>query len=271
MKKNNIKKELEDFIGVLKKINIKYLQTLLADASFIIIFFLGGILLSKVLSKKAVVLQSLQNMQPELMESTLADMRGFVFMAVSLVILFLLFALITFSLSQGFTWNRIFNKKNSFNFFKRFTLLNLVCLPFYIALIVGIAIALTRITNLFIGLISPYISGMIITSIIAFLFIVLIIGPMVLYFLNLINIIYIYFMKEHKIFRSIKDMFVFILNKGTKLYIPFVLSTLFFFIISLILLIFKLVPRLYTIFAIIFLLSFLTWMRFYLKEKIDKI
>lgn len=264
-----IKHEFNNFVESLRNINIKNLNILISDVLLIIFSLLGLIVWNRILANKAIALRAVQNLQPGTASGISADATIFFITAVIATIIFVLYLLAIYSLSQGHIWNLIYNKKLNKEFFKKFALLNILALPLGLILILIAVYLLSYISNSFISLLSPYLFNTILISAVAGIFTILILGPIFLYFANLVNIIYINFMGNHKVLQSIANAFKFTLNKGHVLYLPYVFTTILYFIASLILLMFRSFPKIYMILSWALLLTFISWMRVYLKEKID--
>ena len=268
MKKTYIKSKYEELVKQIRGINAKYLHVISFDLIFIVLSFVGFVIWNKILSSQP-QLSSLDNIQALTSSSAVEGIGKLTFIIVSSSILLVLFILILSSVTRGYMWSTIFGKKTSKEFLKRFTLLNMVYLiPYTILVMLSIGI-LYMLTTGFISLVSRITANTAINSVIAFIFSVLFIGPFFLYFLNLSGMINIYFLKTDKIFSSIGKAFSFIINKGHELYVPYVLVTILFFIVSAILMVFRVWPALYNYVAVIFMLAYMTFIRFYLKELVD--
>ena len=267
--KTALKIKFEEFVKQIKNINIKYIHILLFDIAFIVLFLIGFTLWNKILSSqtKAASLQDIQQMAVN--AASVQNVKELTFLVVILSIILVLYIIAASSVTRGYIWSIIFNKKPNKEFLKKFTLLNLVyILPYLILILLSIGI-LQIITNSFISSFSRLGTNTVVSSIIALMFGILFIGPFFLYFFNLSGMINIYFMKSNKIFSSIINPFKFILNKGFVLYVPYVLITALFFILSAVLLIFNAWPMLYNYAAVVLILAYTTFIRFYLKELID--
>jgi hypothetical protein len=264
-----IKNEFNNFVSSLRNINIKNINILISDVLFIVLSLLGIVVWNRILSNKALALQAVQNLQPGTATGISADATIFFITAIIATIIFVLYLLAIYSLSQGYIWNLIYNKKLNKEFLKKFALLNVIALPLGLILVLIAVYLLSYIANSVISFLNPYLFNTILISAVAGVFTILILGPIFLYFANIVNIIYINFMKNNKIFQSIANAFKFTFNKGNILYLPYVFTTLLYFIASLILLLFRSFPKIYMILSWALLLTFISWMRVYLKELID--
>ena len=244
MKNNFIKQNYTLLINSFKRINLKILLILIFDILFYFIFIQVGKFLLKVITKKADnvdLTQNLIDLNQQAANNLLSSMREFFLFFAFSIILFLILMIISWSIFNGLIWSIVSDKKFNLKFFKKFFLLNLICLQIWFLLIILFAIIM-----------KPQTAAI-------FMIIILIIA------FYLTNILYPLFLKENRI-RKIKEAFKLGISKIHYFIVPYAIIIALFLIIlnAYNLIIVKIYPNPYVLYGIILL--FIAWLRYYFVE-----
>ena len=129
MKKEEYFKQSYDiFLNSFKKIDLKIFPIVFFDLVFYSLIPLIAINSLNVIQKKAMSIdlgQSLLQMGAENAQALAANLKGFLFLLIGMMLLMLLVIIIDLSIFKGLAWGFTLKKKFSFNYFLRFFLLNL--------------------------------------------------------------------------------------------------------------------------------------------------
>ncbi|MBU1204453.1 MAG: hypothetical protein KJ968_02585 [Nanoarchaeota archaeon] len=200
----------------------------------------------------------------------LAALKSFYYGILICSLLLIIFLFFAWSFFQGFIWNTILKKKFDLDYFKKFLLLNLACIPLSIILFFIAAICIGFFNSIFLFFSTTGLN----TSIVMFILLILfafIFLPIMLYLINFILILYFYFTKKNKILDSFKNTFNIAVKKIHLLYIPCLIMSLVFVLLSVITIPLNIFPEwLTSLFSLIFLIFYAAWIRFYIAAVIAK-
>ena len=250
MKKEDYsKKNYNIFINSFKKIDLKIFPIVFFDLAFYSLVPLIAIATFKIIQNKALAInlpQNLLQLGAENAEKLLANLRGFYFLLIAMIILMFITIIIDWSIFKGLAWSFTLKKKFNLKFLLRFFLLNLVWLGIFITLIILFAIAFKEI------------------ALPIYMLIFLIIW---IYFTN---IIYTLFIKNPNI-KSIKKAFKLGFTKIHYFILPYLVLIIILLIIYAIMFLITFLP--YGIgltIMVLMLLFYLAWARFYIVEVINQ-
>lgn len=201
----------------------------------------------------------------------LAVLKSFYYGTLIYSILLIIFLFFVWSFFQGQIWSTILKKKFNSDYFKKFLLLNLACIPLFIILYFLAAICL----GFFDLLLLFFSTAGLNTSFIMFILFILfsfIFLPILLYIINCIPIIYIYFTKKNKILDSFKNTFDVAVKKIHLLYIPYLIISLVFVLLSIITVLFNILPVwLTSLISFVLIVIYAAWARFYIADVIAEL
>lgn len=169
-------------------------------------------------------------------------------------IILALLLIIVWVIFEGLAWLQMMEKKKTMMFFGKFTLLNILWMAIF-----GIIFA----AGLF--LLSNNYTG----------FIIFVVALAIIW-LYLTTILYTVFTNnpKHKVFAALKNMFKTIAAKGHGILFHFLLATILFVAINLVMYLIMTIPGIpdlvYTILSAIIILIFVAWMQFYLVGVVKK-
>ncbi len=266
-----LKQKLKIFLNSFMSLDSKYLKVISADALFIISTLIFTDLLDLILRSKANVLSSLASLDlsqptPE-MVSYIGQLKSFAVMFVAVGIIYLFLVILAWSASQAYIWKTINRKKHSYSYYKKSFLMNLFLLPLFIIIFAIITVIALLIRYGFYWLLFKVTVNLIAVNIIGFIFSVALFVPIILFVINLLNLIYSNFSKTHLIGNSIASMFGQI---RASFYVPHVFMAVVALVATLICKIFSFNSTLLTIASIALLILLLGWMRFYLKGLVEQ-
>ena len=145
MKKEDYFKQSYDiFLESFKKIDLKIFFIVFFDLVFYSLVPLIAITGFNIIQTKAMSIdlgQSLLQMGAENAQALATGLKGFLLVLVGIMLLMLLTIIIDWSIFKGMAWGFTLKKKFSFNYFRRFFLLNLVWLGLLAVLMFLIGIA----------------------------------------------------------------------------------------------------------------------------------
>jgi len=200
----------------------------------------------------------------------LAALKSFYYGILICSLLLIIFLFFAWSFFQGFIWNTILKKKFDLNYFKKFLLLNLACIPLSIILFFIAAICIGFFNSIFLFFSTTGLN----TSFIMFILLILftfVFLPIILYLINFISILYFYFTKKKEILDSFKNTFNIAVKKIHLLYAPYLIMSLVFVLLSVITIPLNIFPEwLTSLFSLIFLIFYAAWIRFYIAAVIAK-
>lgn len=249
-KEGYFKKSYSIFLDSFKKIDLKIFPIVFLDLVFYSLVPLITITTFKIMQDKALALtlpQNLLQVGAENADKLLADLRGFYFLLIAMLILMSITIILDWSIFKGLAWGLTMKRKFNFKFFLRFFLLNLPWLGSFIILIFLFAFAFKQAS------LPIYILILLITWI---------------YFTN---IIYVLFIKNPNL-KSIKKAFKLAFTKFHYFILPYIALLIILLIIYLVMNLTILLPFGigFTIMVLI-LLFYLAWARFYIVDVIESI
>ena len=201
----------------------------------------------------------------------LAALKSFYYGAIIFSMLLIIFLFLTWSFFQGQIWSAILKKKFNLSYFKKFLLLNLACIPLFIILSFIILVYLELFGRIFLFFQTAGFNTSFVMFILLVLFIFIFL-PILLYLINCIPIIYIYFTKKNKILNSFKDTFDIAVKKIHLLYIPYLIISLVFVLLSVITIPFNILPAwLTSLISFVLLVIYAAWARFYIASVIAEL
>lgn len=243
-----LKINYNSFINSIKNINFNIAIMVFYDILFY--FFSGLFIYSsfKYLEKKASVINLPDNIlelsiqQAEFLSSNL---KGLYFLIIFMAIFLILLLVLNLSLFKGLNWSLAAKKEFNFKSFKKFLLLNLAWVPFWILLLFLV----------FIG-INP-------NAINLYLLTILLIA------IYLTNILYALFTKENS-FNIIKKTLKIAFAKIHYFIVPYSIMIFLLYLLSKILT-FNLQQRISFAISILILILVIAWFRLYIVEVVDSI
>ncbi len=249
----------------------RFFSVIIFDSLFILVSYIALSLCGAWLNSSASKIGGLDLITlTENAVNELAALKSFYYGLIVCSILLIIFLFLAWSFFQGFIWNTILKKKFDLSYFKKFLLLNLACIPISIILFF-IAIICIEFFNLIFLFFST--SGLN-TSLVMFILLVLftfVFLPILLYLINFISVLYFYFTKKKKISYSFKNTFDIAVKKIHLLYIPYLMMSLVFVLLSVITIPLNILPTwLTSLFLLIFLIFYAAWVRFYIAVIIAK-
>ena len=201
----------------------------------------------------------------------LAALKSFYYGAIICLILLVIFLFFAWSFFQGFIWNTILKKKFNLDYFKKFLLLNLAFIPLSIILLFIAAVCFWSFNSVFLFFSATGLNKYIIIaiSLVLFTFVFL---PILLYTINFISILYIYFTKKSKIMDSFNDTFRIAVKKIHLLYIPYLIISLAFVFLAVITIPLNILPLwLISLVSFVLLVVYAAWARFYIAVVITEL
>ena len=266
-KKGFLQKNIDIVKAFAKKINISIIYIIFFD----LIFFASLVILplswNKLVMKHPVLAMvdqygNVANLTLEQIEQITPMLGAFLFLLVGSLIALLVLIFLIYSTTRAVIWAMITKKEFSLKLCKRFALLNLAWLLFFVP-----AAMLTFIVVALLGMISSSARNYALLYIASFISIVIILIPITITFLT-----YYYFIKENKIFHSIKEALAIVFRKIRIFLLPFALITIVLIILSNL---FRLAPaslrtgQAYMIISGLALLSYIAIVRLYLIAVVE--
>ncbi len=266
-KKGFLQKNTDIVKAFLKKIGLNVVYI----AFFDLIFFASLVVLplswNKLIMKHPVLAMvdqygNVANLNLEQIEQIAPMMGSFFFLLVLSLLAMVVLIFLIYSVTRAAIWAVITKKEFSLKLCKRFTMLSLAWLLFVIpaAIITFIVIAL-------LGMIASAAGNYALLYIISFISIVIILIPVTITFLTCY-----YFIKENKIFYSIKEALAAAFKKIRIFLLPFALITIVIIILSNLL---RLLPaslrasQAYMVFSGLALLFYIAFVRLYLIAVVE--
>ncbi len=249
----------------------RFFSVIIFDSLFILVSYIALFLCGMWLNSSASKISGLDlTTLTENAVNDLAALKSFYYGVIVCLILLIIFLFFTWSFFQGFIWTTILKKKFDLDYFKKFLLLNLACIPLSIILLF-IAVIFLRFFNsifLFFSITGLNKSLVMLILLILFTFVFL---PILLYLINFISILYFYFTNKKKILYSFKNTFNIAVKKIHLLYIPCLIMSLVLVLLSVITIPLNIFPEWITsLFLLIFLIFYSAWIRFYIAAVIAK-
>ncbi len=214
-------------------------------------------------SFSGIISLDLPTLTEEILRQTTLLKSFFYSLIISLVVLGLLI-FIVFSFFKGIIWCSISDKHFDLEYLKKFLLLNLVCIPLFIAVFFIFLIITSLFIHLF-GLIATSIQGSLATVLFIFLLFFIVFMPLLIYTMIPLSLVYYYFTKKNDIKYSFKKMFNNAIKKIHLFYTPCLLITIVFVLISIVTIPLGFIPESIA-FWIFLIISFLyvAWARIYI-------
>lgn len=249
----------------------RFFSVIISDSLFILVSYIALFLCGTWLNSSASKISGLDlTTITENVVNELAALKSFYYGFIVCLILLIIFLFFAWSFFQGFIWNTILKKKFDLDYFKKFLLLNLACIPISIILFFIAVIFLSFFNSIFLFFSTSGLN----TSFVMFILLVLftfIFMPILLYLINFISILYFYFTNKKKISYSFKNTFDIAVKKIHLLYIPCLIMSLVFVLLSVIMIPLNIFPEwLTSLFSLIFLIFYAAWVRFYIAAVIAK-
>jgi len=249
----------------------RFFLVMVFDLLFILVSYIALFLWSIWVSSSASRISGLElEMLTENALEELAALKSFYYGTLVCSLLLIIFLFLAWSFFQGFIWNTILKKKFNLDYFKKFLLLNLTCIPLSIIIFFIAVICFGFFKSVFLFFSTTGVN----TGLVMFILLVLftfILLPIMLYLVNFIWILYFYFTKKNKILDSFKNTFDVGVKKIHLLYIPCLIMSLVFVLLAVITIPFNIFPAwLSSLFSLIFLVIYAVWMRFYIAAVILK-
>lgn len=249
----------------------RFFSVMVLDLLFILVSYIALFLWSSWVSSSALKISGLDlTMLSEDAVNELAALKSFYYGTLVCSLLLIIFLFLAWSFFQGFIWNTILKKKFNLNYFKKFLLLNLACIPLSIILLFIAVTCFWFFKSVFLFFSTTGVN----TGLVMFILLVLftfILLPIMLYLACVVWILYFYFTKKNNILYSFKNTFDIGIKKIKLLYVPCLIMSLVFVLLSLITIPLNLLPEwLNSLFSLIFLIIYAAWMRFYITTVIAK-
>jgi len=249
----------------------RFFLVMVFDLLFILVSYIALFLWSIWVSSSASRISGLElEMLTENALEELAALKSFYYGTLVCSLLLIIFLFLAWSFFQGFIWNTILKKKFNLDYFKKFLLLNLTCIPLSIIIFFIAVICFGFFKSVFLFFSTTGLN----TSLVMFILLILftfILLPVMLYLVNFIWILYFYFTKKNKILDSFKNTFDVGVKKIHLLYIPCLIMSLVFVLLAVITIPFNIFPAwLSSLFSLIFLIIYAAWMRFYIADFVTK-
>ena len=201
----------------------------------------------------------------------LAALKSFYYGTLIYSILLIIFLFFIWSFFQGQIWSTILKKKFNLNYFKKFLLLNLACIPLFIIIFFIMLACLELLGRVFLFFSTSGLNTIFVMFILLVLFSFIFL-PILIYLINLTSIIYIYFTKKNKILDSFKNTFDVAVKKIHLLYIPYLMISLVFVLLSVITIPFNILQEGLTLLILfVLLIIYAAWARFYIADVIAKL
>ncbi|MDD5086207.1 MAG: hypothetical protein PHV16_00475 [Candidatus Nanoarchaeia archaeon] len=203
----------------------------------------------------------------ELTEEIIADvasLKNFYYgTLISFLVLFLL-VFVVWSFFKGIIWCVISDKHFNLSYFKKFLLLNLACIPLYIVVFAVFLIAAIIFNYLFLLISTSMQNSSLAVVFISVLFLI-VFAPLVIYIAILPSLVYYYFTKKNSIRESFNKMFNTAIKKIHLFYVPCLIITVVFVLLSIITTPLGLLPEttIFLIFLVI-LVFYVSWARIYI-------
>ena len=249
----------------------RFFSVIIFDSLFILASYIALFLCGMWLNSSASKISGLDlTTLTENAVNELAALKSFYYGSIVCLILLIIFLFFAWSFFQGFIWSTILKKKFDSDYFKKFLLLNLACIPISVILFFIALIFLWFFKSIFLFFSATELN----TSIVMFVLLVLftfIFMPILLYLINFISILYFYFTNKKKISYSFKNTFNIAVKKIHLLYTPCLIMSLVFVLLSVIMIPLNIFPEwLTSLFSLIFLIFYAAWIRFYIAAIIVK-
>lgn len=270
--KKELRKKFDVFKNSFRKLGRNYLKVIAADAVMIAFMVIITKLLEAFVQNKFSTMTPLAQVDlaqtgPAL-QAYVSQLQTFIITFVILFVIYILLLVFSWSTAQAYIWNIINSKKASFRHYRKSFLMNLLLIPVFIIVIILVGIILLGLRYGLYWLLSKAAGGLAIAYVIDMIATIVVFMPLVLYAINSLNLVYYFFSKTHLIGKSIAEMFEHI---RIRYYLHYLFMTIIMTVASAVALICKFNDTLYLIINVILLILFLGWMRFYLKELVEKV
>ncbi len=180
-------------------------------------------------------------------------------------VMFILFAFVFWVATRAYVWTLVLDKKFSWRFLGRFSLLNLGWQIVNLFLWLFFLLVVSLLGKLVQAWAYSFSSKFLVYLIIAGVsFLVLI--PLALVLVNLNNLLLLYFTRFRKISKAFVYTFTFMFTKVHKVIVPYLLVGLVFFVLSLVIIPLAFSQVMYLYASAIIMAAILAWMKFYLVD-----
>lgn len=160
-----------------------------------------------------------------------ASLKSFYCSAIISLIILAILLFIAWSFFKGLIWCSIADKHFNLKYFKKFLLLNLACIPLYLAVFAVFFLVLI-ITNYIFILLSSSSQNALLTLITMPLLFFIFFMPIIIYIMVPLSLVYYNFTKKNSISNSFKKMFGIAVKKIHLFYFPCFLITIVLVLIS---------------------------------------
>jgi len=249
----------------------RFFSVMLLDLLFILVSYIALFLWSSWIISSASRISGLElEMLTENALEQLAALKSFYYGILACSLLLIVFLFFAWSFFQGLIWSTILKKRFSLGYFRKFLLLNIACIPLSIVIFFTAVLCFWFFKSAFLffsaASANPYL--VMLALLVLFAFILL---PIMLYLACVVWILYFYFTKKNKILNSFKNAFDVGLKKIHLLYVPCLIMSIVFVLLSVITIPLNLLPAgLELLFLLIFLVIYTAWTRFYITAFVTK-
>jgi len=250
----------------------RFLSVIFFDFIFILVSYIALFLCGMWLNSSASKISGLDlTTLTENAVNELAALKSFYYGILVCSLLLIIFLFFAWSFFQGFIWNTILKKKFNLDYFKKFLLLNLACIPLSIIFFFIAAIWFWFFKSVFLFFSATGLNKSLVMFILLVLF-TFVFLPILLYLINCIPIVYIYFTKKNKILDSFKNTFDVAVKKIHLLYVPCLIMSLVFVFLAVITIPFNILPVwLISLASFVLLVIYAAWTRFYIAVVIAEL
>ncbi|MBA3064599.1 hypothetical protein FP803_04135 [Candidatus Woesearchaeota archaeon] len=250
----------------------RFLSVIFFDFIFILVSYIALFLCGMWLNSSASKISGLDlTTLTENAVNELAALKSFYYGILVCSLLLIIFLFFAWSFFQGFIWNTILKKKFNLDYFKKFLLLNLACIPLSIIFFFIAAIWFWFFKSVFLFFSATGLNKSLVMFILLVLF-TFVFLPILLYLINCIPIVYIYFTKKNKILDSFKNTFDVAVKKIHLLYVPCLIMSLVFVFLAVITIPFNILPVwLISLASFVLLVVYAAWTRFYIAVVIAEL
>ncbi len=193
-----------------------------------------------------------------------ASLKSFYYGTIISLFVLAIFLFFIWCFFKGILWSVILNKHFDLKYYSRFILLNLTCIPLFIILFF-IFLLITQIINYLIFLTPALMQNNLIAVLITSLIFFIVFMPIIVYMMILPSLVYYYFTKKNDMVFSFSKMFDIAVRKIHLFYVPCLLITFVFVLISIITIPLRVLPEsiIFLVFLLIFIF-YIAWARMYI-------
>ena len=250
----------------------RFCSVIIFDSFFILVSYIALFLCGAWLNSSASKISGLDlTTLTENAVNELAALKSLYYGLIVCLILLIIFLFFAWSFFQGQIWSTILKKKFNFDYFKKFLLLNLACIPLFIVLCFLTVICLEFFNLLFLFFSNAGLNTSIVMFML-FLLLTFVFLPIIFYLINFTSILYFYFTKKNKILDSFKNTFNIAVKKIHLLYVPYLIISFVFVLLSVFTIPLNFLPVwLVSLILFTLLVIYAAWVRFYIVIIIAKL